>query len=41
MDRAKVTLTAEGQIEVDTSALYEWPKGGFNEFDDENAFIRV
>ena len=41
MDRAKVTLTAEGQIEVDTSALYEWPKGGVNEFDDENAFIRV
>ena len=41
MDRAKVTLTAEGQIEVDTSTLYEWPKGGVNEFDDENAYIRV
>ena len=27
MDRAKVTLDAEGQIVVDIGTLYEWPKG--------------
>jgi len=41
MDRAKVSLDAEGQIQVDVGTLYEWPKGGVNEFEDENAFIRV
>lgn len=41
MDRAKVTLDAEGQIMVDVGTLYEWPKGGTNEFEDEGAFIRV
>lgn len=38
MDRAKVSLDAEGQIVVDVSTLYEQPKGGF---DDENSFIQV
>jgi len=27
MDRAKVSLDAEGQIVVDTSKLFQWPKG--------------
>jgi cytochrome b6-f complex iron-sulfur subunit len=41
MDRAKVTLDAEGQIQVDVGTLYEWPKGAKSEFDDDGAFIRV
>ncbi|HEY0723699.1 MAG TPA: Rieske 2Fe-2S domain-containing protein [Pyrinomonadaceae bacterium] len=41
MDRAKVTLDAEGQIQVDVGTLYEWPKGEKSEFDDDGAFIRV
>jgi cytochrome b6-f complex iron-sulfur subunit len=41
MDRAKVTLDAEGQIVVDVGTLYEWPKGAKSEFDDDGAFIRV
>ncbi|HEX5885724.1 MAG TPA: Rieske 2Fe-2S domain-containing protein [Pyrinomonadaceae bacterium] len=41
MDRAKVSLDAEGQIEVDIGTLYKWPKGETNEFDEEGAFIRV
>jgi cytochrome b6-f complex iron-sulfur subunit len=41
MDRAKVSLDAEGQVLVDVGTLYEWPKGGTNEFEDENAYIRV
>jgi cytochrome b6-f complex iron-sulfur subunit len=43
MDRAKVTLDAEGQVVVDVGTLFEWPKGGANEFEDEKggAFIRV
>ena len=38
MDRANVALDAEGQIVVDISKLYEYPKGGF---DDPNSFIQV
>ena len=41
MDRAKVSLDPEGQIVVDVGTLYEWPKGGTNEFEDEGAYIRV
>jgi hypothetical protein len=41
MDRAKVTLDAEGQVVVDVGTLYEWPKGGTNEFEDDGAYIRV
>jgi hypothetical protein len=41
MDRAKVMLDAEGQIVVDTATLFEWPKGGTNHFNDDNAFITV
>ena len=43
MDRAKVSLDAEGQIVVDIGTLFKWPKGEPSEFDDEDggAFIRV
>ena len=41
MDRAKVSLDAEGQIVVDVGTLYEWPKGEKSEFDDPSAFISV
>jgi cytochrome b6-f complex iron-sulfur subunit len=41
MDRAKVTLDAEGQIVVDTSKLYVWPKGARSEFKDDGSFIQV
>ena len=39
LDRAKVELDAEGQIVVDTSVLYEWPKGMRSEFRDPGAFL--
>jgi cytochrome b6-f complex iron-sulfur subunit len=39
MDRAHVELDAEGQIVVDTSRLFKWPKGEKNEFNDPGAFI--
>jgi len=39
MDRAKLELDAEGQIVVDTSVLYEWPKGGQSHFKDPGAFL--
>ena len=38
-DRAHVELDAEGQIVVDTSRLFKWPKGDRNEFNDQGAFI--
>jgi len=41
MDRAKVSLDAEGQIVVDVGTLYEWPKGEKGHFDDPGAFISV
>jgi len=39
MDRAHVELDAEGQIVVDISKLYQWPKGERNQFNDAGAFI--
>ena len=39
MDRAHVELDAEGQIVVDVSKLFKWPKGDRNEFNDPGAFI--
>ena len=39
LDRAKVELDAEGQIVVDTSILYDWPKGGRSKFKDPGAFL--
>ena len=39
MDRAHVELDAEGQIVVDISRLYKWPKGEKNEFNEPGAYI--
>jgi len=39
MDRAHVELDAEGQIVVDISRLYKWPKGEKNQFNDPGAYI--
>lgn len=39
MDRAKVELDPEGQIVVDTSRLYQWPKGERSQFRDAGAFL--
>ena len=39
MDRAHVELDAEGQIVVDVSRLFKWPKGERNEFNDVGAYI--
>jgi cytochrome b6-f complex iron-sulfur subunit len=41
MDRAKVTLDAEGQVVVDTGKLFSWPKGEQSHFDDKDAFISI
>jgi cytochrome b6-f complex iron-sulfur subunit len=41
LDRAKVELDAEGQIVVDTSVLYDWPKGGRSKFRDPGAFLSL
>ncbi len=41
MDRAKVEVDAEGQIVVDTSVLYDWPKGGTDRFNDPGAYLIV
>jgi cytochrome b6-f complex iron-sulfur subunit len=41
MDRARVELDPEGQIKVDISKLYKWPKGEKNEFDDDGAYISL
>ena len=41
MDRAKVSLDAEGQVVVDVGTLFEWPKGEKSEFDEPGAFISV
>ena len=39
MDRVYVELDAEGQIRVDVSRLFKWPKGERNEFNDPGAYI--
>jgi cytochrome b6-f complex iron-sulfur subunit len=41
MDRAHVEITPEGQIEVDLSRLYRWPKGEPSEFNLPGAIVRV
>ena len=41
MDRAKVELDPEGMIVVDTSKLYQWPKGDRSQFRDPGAFVSV
>src|SRR5579863_6751568 len=39
MDRAKIELAPDGQILVDTSKLYSWPKGQPTHFNDPGAFL--
>ena len=34
MDRAHVEIAPDGQIEVDLSKLYHWPKGERSQFSD-------
>lgn len=41
MDRAHVELDPEGQIVVDLSRLYRWPKGERSQFNDPGAILRV
>ena len=41
MDRAHVELAPDGQIIVDTSRLFQWPKGQTNHFSDPGSFLQV
>src|SRR5919197_3321 len=41
MDRAHVELDPEGQIVVDLSKLYRWPKGEPSQFNDPGAIIHL
>ena len=41
MDRAHVELDPEGQILVDLSKLYRWPKGERSQFNDPGAIVRL
>jgi len=40
MDRAHVDIAPDGQILVDVSKLYQWPKGQPSSFNDPGAFLR-
>src|SRR5215469_6782122 len=39
MDRAHIELAPDGQVLVDTSKLYSWPKGQPSQFNDPGAFL--
>ena len=41
MDRAHVELAPDGQILVDVSKLYQWPKGQPTHFNDDGAFLNA
>jgi cytochrome b6-f complex iron-sulfur subunit len=41
MDRAHVELAPDGQIIVDTSRLYQWPKGQPSRFNEPGAYLEV
>jgi cytochrome b6-f complex iron-sulfur subunit len=41
MDRAKVEIAPDGQILVDVSKLYQWPKGQPSQFNEDGAFLRA
>ncbi len=41
MDRCKIGLDPDGQIVVESSILYQWPKGGHNGFLDKGAYLQV
>src|SRR5215469_7248992 len=40
MDRAHIEIASDGQIQVDVSKLYSWPKGQPSHFDDDGAFLK-
>jgi len=39
MDRARVEVAPDGQILVDVSHLYQWPKGQPSQFNDDGSFL--
>jgi len=41
MDRARVEIAPDGQILVDVSRLYQWPKGQPSQFNEDGAFLRA
>jgi cytochrome b6-f complex iron-sulfur subunit len=41
MDRAHLDVAPDGQIVVDVSRLYQWPKGQPSHFNDPGAFLNV
>jgi len=41
MDRAHVEIAPDGQILVDVSKLYQWPKGQPSQFNDQGSFLRA
>jgi cytochrome b6-f complex iron-sulfur subunit len=41
MDRARVELTPDGQIQVDVGQLFEWPKGQLSHFNDPGSYLQV
>jgi len=41
MDRAHLELAPDGQIIVDVSRLYQWPKGQANHFNDAGSYLSV
>ena len=41
MDRAHVELAPDGQIVVDVSQLYQWPKGQASHFSDSGSYLSV
>jgi len=41
MDRAHVEVAPDGQILVDVSKLYQWPKGQPTQFNDDGAYLRA
>jgi cytochrome b6-f complex iron-sulfur subunit len=41
MDRARVELAPDGQIVVDVSQLFEWPKGQPTHFSDPGSYLNV
>jgi cytochrome b6-f complex iron-sulfur subunit len=41
MDRAHIEVAPDGQILVDVSKLYQWPKGQPTQFNDDGSFLRA
>ncbi len=41
MDRAHVEISPDGQIMVDVSHLYQWPKGQPSQFNDDGSYLPV